>query len=149
MNATEIIQKILKNKGQFRNASWERDCQVKKDSPPIRKRTEMENVRIGLEYDNMGIVHEKRESGELPSVNTGLPNWCEWKQYPYIAKNKFNGTEYVRVYPRSSSYKKYTYLINGVEKTKEEVSDYLGSIEKKESKDICKWVKLNDILNIK
>lgn len=51
--------------------------------------------RMGLDYDNLSSVQDKRESGNLPAVSGGLP-WGEWAIFPYLIAHK--GAHYVRLY---------------------------------------------------
>ena len=42
--------------------------------------------QYGVSYDNTKKVIEKRENGELPKENAGLP-YGEWEEYPFTIKH--------------------------------------------------------------
>jgi hypothetical protein len=50
-------------------------------------------ARVGVDYDNISAVKEKRETGELPAENAGLP-WGEWLHFPHVIIH--NGKCYFR-----------------------------------------------------
>ena len=77
--------------------------------------------RMGIEYDNVKKVQDKRENGELPSENQGLP-WGKWAEYPYLIEHK--GTFYVRLYNGTSEKVKpeVHFFQNGVEVEKEAIA---------------------------
>lgn len=56
--------------------------------------------RMGLDYNNLQAVQEKRESGELPSDPQPLP-WGVWAIFPWLIEHK--GTHYVRLYKGTSA----------------------------------------------
>jgi len=53
--------------------------------------------RIGIAYDNMSAVKDKREQGELPPVNQGLRGEQIFES-PCIILNPKNGRRYLRLY---------------------------------------------------
>ena len=60
---------------------WSRAVKTRKGvADTIRKNVRMVG-RIGIEYDNVKTVQDKRESGKLPTENAGLP-WGRWECYP-------------------------------------------------------------------
>lgn len=143
----DLINKILSKKGQFTKLTWDRTCKTKKDAPLVRKITTLQIARLGITYDNMNKVQRKRETGELPKENQGLPSWCEWAIYPYFGRNKNNGQIYLRVYPRPNS-KVFHYEIGGKKVDSDSVGKFLGAQEKQENDLICQWVKVEDIKDI-
>ncbi len=56
-------------------------------------------VKVGMDYDNKASVQAKRESGELPATNAGLP-WGTWFEFPRIITH--NGNFYLRFYPATT-----------------------------------------------
>lgn len=54
--------------------------------------------RIGIEYDHINDVQEKRENGELPIDNAGLRGEQVWEIYPYLILNPKNEKRYLRIY---------------------------------------------------
>lgn len=143
-NTMNIEETLKSKKGQFTRAAWVRDCKVKVGAPSIRKATVM-TVRAGIEYDNMKVVKDKRESGELPAENAGLP-WGEWEVYPYLIQH--HGIRYARLYPMASSNTQVAYFMDGKERTFEEVEQYLLASEKRKQKGDCITVKLADLVEL-
>lgn len=143
----DLVKKILAKKGQFSKLTWNRACKTKRDAPSIRKVTTLQIARLGITYDNMSKVQKKREVGELPKENQGLPEWCEWAIYPYFGKNKKTGQMYLRVYPRPNS-KVWHYEIDGEKVDESKVGKFLGAQEKQEKELLCQWVKIEDIEDI-
>lgn len=82
----DFLPELLTKKGQIVTIVTERPMKVRKGQDPIAKRSEFQ-CRIGVEYDNIKKVQEKRETGELPEKNGGLP-WGEWVDYPYTITHK-------------------------------------------------------------
>lgn len=80
--------------GQFVKVQMQKELKTKKAFAhhKIVKISEFV-ARSGVEYDNQKDVQAKRESGDLPSKNAGLP-WGEWEVYPYSIKHK--GARYLR-----------------------------------------------------
>jgi hypothetical protein len=147
----DLIMAILDEtpKGANIIIEWERDAKTKKNSPEIRKAVRMIG-RVGIEYDNIGKVQEKRETGELPKENAGLPDWQEWEVYPYLLRHKTKGTNYVRLYKGTSEkvMPKVTWLLNGEPVAKEDISDYLYASELKTSEGDCFQCKIEDITKL-
>ena len=155
MTTAEIVEKIKSKKGHFASATWERPVKVLKRNTPawaanILKRCESDNganARAGITYDNLASVIEKRASGELPAENAGLPDWCEWKEFPYVLRHKTKGTEYIRLYPTDSV--KVTYSVEGREISYEEIEEFLTSDEKRGGdKPDCIMVTLDNVLEV-
>lgn len=117
MNEQDYLGLVSGSKGQFINLSWERDVRLKasyKNCPNIKIRKHTTAVcRTGLSYDNISAVQEKRENGELPSQNGGLP-WGKWKVFPWIIEHK--GELYARIYNAANTNLKPNiyYTLNGV-----------------------------------
>jgi hypothetical protein len=126
---------------------WERDCKVRKSvTDSIRKRTHMAG-RLGVEYDNLKAVKDKRESGELPEENAGLP-WGEWLQYPLFISHK--GNIYLRLYTGTSAtaHPYVTFLKNGEKIEKAAIENCLLASELTASKGDCFVVKVADMTSI-
>lgn len=81
-----MLDTLLSRKGQIVTMLTERDCKVRKNQEPIRKRSEFQ-CRVGVNYDNIKTVIEGRANGEKPAENQGLP-WGEWALFPYIITHK-------------------------------------------------------------
>lgn len=96
MEYSNILSLIdSKKRGQFFSITWSKILPVKKNYEKYTiKKTSIAVVRIGVKYDNIRAVAEKRVSGELPSTNQGLP-WGEWDIPGYTIKHK--GKIYLRV----------------------------------------------------
>lgn len=124
------IDTILNKKGQIVTVETLRPVKVKKGREPIQKHSIFQ-ARLGIAYDNMKSVIQKRDDGILPEENQGLP-WGKWKSFPYIIEH--NGSEYVRFSKVNSSVPaKTVYTRNGKEIDFSEVSKDALSSETKSS----------------
>lgn len=95
------------------SVAWRRELKVRKAFTGVSVEKHVEGVfRAGINYDNKASVQEKRESGELPEKNAGLP-WGEWFQHPYLIINKEHTQLYVRLYPTPNCVVKAKYFLNG------------------------------------
>jgi hypothetical protein len=146
--ANRIEETLITRKGQFSKAVWARDCKVKVGASPLTKCTVM-TVRAGINYDNMKAVQEKRENGELPETNGGLP-WGQWAIFPYVIEHK--GNRYARLYPSKDINTRIAYYDNkGTLRTYEEIEHALLASEKRkdDGKTIeCITVKMNDMIEL-
>ena len=86
------IAKLLTFKGQIVTLTASRKVKVKKGNPDIIKTSRFQ-CRLGVNYDNMASVNVKRENGEIPLENQGLP-YGKWVTFPYIIEHK--GQFYLR-----------------------------------------------------
>jgi hypothetical protein len=126
---------------------WTRSVKTRKGvTDTILKSVRMVG-RVGIEYDNQKSVIEKRESGELPSENQGLP-WGRWEVYPYLIEH--NGKRYVRLYNGTSKTVKpqATFTINGEIVKRDEIADKLLASELAEKSGDCFTCKVEDMTRI-
>lgn len=140
------IDKILEKKGQFVHFKTQREMKTKKGVSPITKVSNFV-ARVGVSYDNMKNVKHKRESGELPQKNQGLP-WGEWVDYPYLIEHK--DSLYVRCSTTNNKEQKGTvkYFQNGSEVSYDEVKQSCLASEFKEKSDDVFNIKVDSILEI-
>lgn len=103
--------------------------------------------RMGIEYDNQGIVKEKRETGELPKDPHPLP-WGTWAEYPWLIEHK--GGYYVRLYNGTSAsvHPETHFFRNGIEVNKESIATDILASEKEESKGDCFTCKVENMTRI-
>lgn len=126
MNTSEILQNVLAKKGQFGRASWTKALKTRKGvSAKIEKQVTM-SMRAGLDYDNLTAVKEKRESGELPKENAGLP-WGQWVAFPYLISHK--DKHYLRLYPNGNGKIETQYFLNGEKTTMEAIAPHVLASE--------------------
>lgn len=148
----EAIKTIIKNrKGANLSVVIEKPLKTKKvhAANNITKITHIV-IRGGVEYDNIGLVQEKREDGSLPSENAGLP-WGQWVEYPLHIEHK--GTDYARFYPASgiNFTPKVSFLMNGVEVDKSVVEPLCLASEfpaKREEEPLCFTIKAANVKDI-
>ena len=118
-----IIKEILKAnvKGSFRSMTWEKELPVKKAfaGNVIVKRSSGV-VRLGIDYDNIKAVQEKRAIGNLPEVNAGLP-WGTWKAFPYLIEHK--GNFYLRCAESKNNKIETQYFLNGRKVEKKDIEN--------------------------
>lgn len=106
----DMLQTLLNRKGQIATITTERALRVRKGHDPITKISTFQ-CRVGVDYDNIQTVREKRESGELPEENAGLP-WGRWINFPYVIEH--SGTTYFRCTRiRNNFTPRTTYIRNG------------------------------------
>lgn len=136
-----LLEIFLAKRGQFLSVTWERPVKKLKafDSVNIQKRVEAHSVRAGINYDLINNVQEKRENGELPAVNQGLP-WGEWEIFPHIIKHK--GNRYFRFSTAQNSSFKREFLLDGKPVDFETVAPMLQASEKQEKNEL-------DVFNVK
>jgi len=83
---------------------WTRPVDVKKPFKALQGKI-LKDVRmvgrIGINYDKLHDVQDKRESGELPSENAGLMGSQEWAEFPWLIFNPKAGHYCIRLYPSS------------------------------------------------
>lgn len=112
-----MLDLLLSRKGQIVSMITERDCKVRKNQDPIRKRSEFQ-CRVGVNYDNIKTVIEGRKDGTKPAENAGLP-WGEWALFPYVITHK--GEYYFRCTTLANGHSKpAVYTRNGQVISKEE-----------------------------
>ena len=121
------VQQLFALKGQFASLRMVKPLKMKKGKTQIFKDSTFV-CRIGVDYDNIANVKEKREIGVLPEENAGLP-WGEWALFPYVITHK--GKFYFRctqVNNNPNSIPKTRYLRDGAEISKDEAQlDCLAS----------------------
>ena len=112
-----MLDTLLQRRGQIATITTERPLRVRKGQTPITKISTFQ-CRVGVDYDNIQTVREKRESGELPEQNAGLP-WGRWITFPYVLEH--SGTTYFRCTRiRNNFQPRTTYIRDGAIITKEE-----------------------------
>lgn len=82
----DMLNKLLSKKGQIATLVTSRPMKVRKGCAPIQKVSKFQ-CRVGVTYDNIAAVQDKRDSGELPAENAGLP-WGQWHMFPYVIEHK-------------------------------------------------------------
>lgn len=144
---TISIDSLLNKKGQYVTFKTERPMKVRKGQESITKVSEFV-ARIGVVYDNMKSVIQKREDGSLPEENQGLP-WGKWVKFPYLIEHK--DTMYIRCSATKNSMQsgKVVYYRNGEEINVDEVkkSCLASEFSKSEPSDIFN-VKVDSILEV-
>lgn len=131
------VQRLFALKGQFASLRMVRSMKVAKkfhDQSEILKDSTF-TCRIGVDYDNIAAVQEKRDNGDLPAVNQGLP-WGNWCVFPYLIEHK--GQYYFRctqVNGNNHSTPTVRYLRNGQEISKAEAELACIASEFKDSSD--------------
>lgn len=84
MNA--MLDKLMSLKGQIATITTTRPMKTRKGVAPITKTSKFQ-CRVGVNYDNIARVQDKRANGELPAENAGLP-WGHWVEFPYVIEHK-------------------------------------------------------------
>lgn len=133
------IDLLTSRKGQIVTIQTTRAMKVRKGQDPIQKSSEFQ-CRVGVNYDNIQAVKDKRAEGQLPAQNAGLP-WGEWVDFPYFIAHK--GEYYVRCTVLRNAHRKApTFTRLGTEITKDEAQIACLASEFREGDD-------NDVFTIK
>ena len=134
-----MLDKLFAKKGQIATLTTERDMKMRKGQPLVTKRSTFQ-CRIGVNYDNIAVVKDKRADGTLPAESAGLP-WGEWLEFPYTIAHK--GEVYFRcTMLRNNFIPKTTFYLDGYEIDKEDVKVMCLASEFIEDRS-------NDVFNIK
>lgn len=135
----QYLDTLMSRKGQIVTLVTQRPLKVRKNQEAITKTSEFQ-CRVGVNYDNIKAVQEKRAEGQLPAENAGLP-WGEWVDFPYVIGHK--GEYYVRCTMLRNAFRKApTFTRGGVEISKEEAQVAALASEFSEGGD-------NDVFNVK
>jgi hypothetical protein len=146
------VEKVIQNtpKGANIILEWQRPVKTFKGSTDVVEKHVRMVGRIGLNYDNIGDVQDKRESGELPAENAGLKG-MEWVTYPYLLRSVKTGELQVRLYNGTSEKVpvKSEWKLNGNPVSYEVVEPIILASEKpKERTGDCFQCKLSAMLRI-
>lgn len=148
MQIEQVRQAIAATpKGSNIIVEWVRPMKTRKGVQDVLTKSVRMVGRIGIDYDNMKDVQAKRESGELPAENAGLP-WGEWLEFPYLIGHK--GQTYLRLANGTSDkvHPECHYFRNGIEVTKESLDAELLASEKEEKKGDCFTCKTENMTRI-
>lgn len=142
----ENIGKLLAIKGQIVTLLTEKTCKTRKSVTDIISKSSRFQCRLGVNYDAMKAVIEKRESGELPKENAGL-SWGQWLIFPYIITH--NECYYFRCSTVNNNYiPEVHYFKNGIEITKDEAKAMCLASEFYEKEGDCFNIKVDNILEL-
>lgn len=146
MQIGEIKDIIKSRKGSNLSVIIGKTLKTRKGVSDLVEKVTSIVIRGGIDYDNQKAVQEKRESGELPAENAGLP-WGEWVEFPLHIAHK--GTDYARFYPASGIDfpVKSEYYLNGELTTKEAVQSLCLASEFPQKKDepLCYTIKAENV----
>lgn len=133
------LDTLLSRKGQIVTVKTQRPMKMRKGQAQVTKYSEFQ-CRVGVNYDNIQAVQDKRESGELPAENAGLP-WGEWALFPYVIAHK--GEYYIRCTVLNNGFRRAPiYKIGNTEVDKDSVRAMALASEFREGDN-------NDVFNIK
>ena len=143
---TQLLDKLLARKGQIATFTTERPLKVRKNETAITK-TSTFQARVGVDYDNIKAVQDKRANGELPAENAGLP-WGTWAVFPYVIEHK--GEFYFRCTRiRNNFIPKSTYARDGVQISKDEAQlAALASEFKDDDSNEVFTIKISSLLDV-
>ena len=145
----ETLLNLVSKTGQIITIETVRMVKVKKNMPSVVKKSIFQ-ARVGVNYDNMKSVKEKRSLGDLPSDNQGLAESLEWIKFPVLLKNTKTGKEFLRLSKINSNNKpKTVFLINDVEVDKDIVKPMAYASEFSERDSDVFNIDLNNIVDIK
>ena len=118
----EQIKDIVKSKrkGTFARVQTRKTLKTYKNVEDLIEKITVFNGRVGITYDNISKVQDKRTTGELPQTNQGL-TWGEWEEFPYFIKN--GNKRYLRLSLVPNTQFDTTYLKNGSIVTKQDIEN--------------------------
>ena len=150
MNLPANVLNLLTKSGQFVSIHTKRPVKTKKAFSNIQLEKEASFVvRIGVNYDNIKTVQEKRASGELPPENAGLKPNFRWVKFPVLMQNEKNGEFYVRCTKGANTKPKSKFLLNGIEVDKNSIAEYCLAQELKSNEAEVFDIKVSNIIEIK
>lgn len=142
-----FLLSFLSVKGQFFSIVWRRPMKTRKGTESLVEKMVSGVFRAGIDYDNKQSVQEKRESGELPATNQGLP-WGQWLVFPHVISHK--GNLYLRIYPANANQVKAEYFLNGESARREEIEPLCLASEFQERASVeCMTVTLSHVQTAK
>jgi len=148
MELSQVKQAIENTpKGSNIVLEWLRPCKTRKGvSVQIEKSVRMIG-RMGIDYNNMAAVQDKRESGELPADPQPLP-WGKWAIFPFLIEHK--GQFYVRLYNGTSDkvHPEVHFFMNGVECSKDDIAPFVLASELSEKDGDCFCCKVENMTRI-
>lgn len=148
MNKDKVVETMVTiQKGANIVVEWTREAKTRKGVTDIIEKSVRMVGRIGIEYDNLGVVKEKRASGELPSENQGL-KWGNYEIYPYLIEHK--GNHYLRLYKSTCAIiqPKVTWTLNGGVVYKDEIAPMLLKSEVDSQEGDCFTVNIKSITRL-
>lgn len=148
MERSQVVAAIEATpKGANIIVEWVRPCKVKKAVTDMITKSVRMVGRMGIDYDNIASVQTKRENGELPSENNGLP-WGTWDIFPFMIEHK--GNYYLRLYNGTSDkvHPEVHFFKNGQEVNKDEIAPVLLASEKEEKTGDCFCCKVENMTRI-
>lgn len=142
---SELLKNFLAKTGQICSVTWKRDCKTLKNCPHKIEKMVSAVVRAGINYDKQAVVQEKRETGELPAENQGLP-WGKWFVFPYVIEHK--SEFYLRFYPFPGGKITRQFFMDGKPVEFQDVEAVLLASEKTESTGDCFNVRASSVLEM-
>ena len=150
MNLPANVLNLLTKSGQFVSIHTKRPVKTKKAFSSIQLEKEASFVvRIGVNYDNIKTVQEKRDRGELPPENAGLKPNFKWVKFPVLMQNEKNGEFYIRCTKGANTKPKSKFLLNGIEVDKNSIAEYCLAQELKSNEAEVFDIKVSNIIEIK
>lgn len=147
-----ILKSLLQNKGQFRTIVTRRLVKFKKEfknEPPVYKEV-AQQVRCGVNYNNISNVSEARDNGDLPEKNAGFKG-KEWVIFPYLLKNDA-GDLFFRFYKvMSMANKKPKYFSGNKEISLDEIKGkvYASEIRERSNPAMAFEVNIKNIIELR
>jgi hypothetical protein len=146
-----IVRTLLSFKGQILTLQIGRECKMRKGVTGMVHKFSKMQVRVGIDYDNIAAVQEKRESGELPAENAGRA-WGSYVPglFPYVIEHKGQIYFHFSTLPNSSFKSEVHFMRDGKPIEKSEVATLCLASETTERETTleCFDLKVESILEI-
>lgn len=151
MDAIELdmMNRFNTRKGQIVTLTTKRPMKMKKNQPVVEK-TSTFQARIGVTFDNIATVKEKRQDGTYPEENQGLKGF-EWVKFPILLKSLKTNEVYVRCTKVKSNVQSRTeYTMDGSDIEKSQVKEMALASEFPKSKSDSEVfnIKLSSIITL-
>lgn len=136
--------------GTYLRVSWEREIPIRAGfvGVGIIKKHSSQTIRIGVDYENMKAVKEKRAIGVLPPVNQGL-KWGRYIKFPYYVENNSGTRKYLRMALDKNNPSQSYFTINGQVVTEQDVLRFVTPSSIKSKAEDTRVVAMDNITSIK
>lgn len=151
MNEALVVATVKEaTKGANINLAWHRPCKTKTSCEDVISKAVTAVGRVGIDYNNMKAVQEKRENGDLPETPQAI--WYgkgEFEIFPYLIRHTVTNQKYLRLYNGTGTAKPTRqFYRNGVKCSFESVEMDLLASEKKSDHGDCFCCKIENMTSI-
>lgn len=145
------VQELMALRGKIVSMRIRRDAKIRaafKNAGVVVEKESYFICRVGVDYNKMASVQEKREDGRLPEEPQSLP-WGRWMVFPYVIEHKGNHYFRCTTFNSNNFVRKVQWLKDGQPITVEEAKEIClnSEFQEKDDQDVF-TVKVESILEI-